>query len=35
MSETPESAKPAMWRVIVAFILDLFVSFFVFGYLIA
>ncbi len=30
-----ESSKPATWRVVIAFILDLFFSFFVFGYLIA
>lgn len=27
--------KPAMWRVILAFVLDLLTSFFVFGYLVA
>ncbi|QGX97698.1 hypothetical protein EI983_05140 [Roseovarius faecimaris] len=32
MTEPP---KPSLWRVIPAFILDLFSSFFVFGYLIA
>lgn len=30
-----ETAKPATWRVVVAFIFDLFFSFFVIGYLVA
>ncbi len=30
-----EAAKPATWRVVIAFILDLIFSFFVIGYLIA
>ena len=30
-----ETSKPATWRVVLAFILDLFVSFFVIGYIIA
>ena len=30
-----DTSKPATWRVVVAFILDLFFSFFIFGYLIA
>ncbi|WP_372885124.1 hypothetical protein [Shimia sp.] len=30
-----DSSKPATWRVVIAFILDLFASFMVFGYIIA
>ena len=30
-----ENAQPATWKVVVAFILDLLTSFFVFGYMIA
>lgn len=30
-----ETSPPATWKVVVAFILDLFTSFFLFGYLIA
>jgi len=30
-----ETAKPATWRVVVAFLLDLFFSFFVIGYAVA
>lgn len=30
-----DTSKPATWRVVIAFILDLFFSFFLFGYLIA
>lgn len=30
-----DDTKPAMWRVVVAFMLDMFTSFFVFGFIIA
>ena len=30
-----EATRPATWRVVIAFILDLFISFFIFGFIIA